>query len=86
MRRHNTLFVKSNKGNLYIFDLSKKEIFPCHRLVEHFYNLDTSNSESEEWGYNPSYIPCSNKSSKIKIVCGILVRNGSDPECMNSDC
>lgn len=48
MRRHNTLFVKSNKGNLYICDLSKKEIFPCHRLVEHFYNLDTSNSESED--------------------------------------
>ena len=46
----------------------------------------STSTEPEKWGYNPSYIPCSNKSSKIKIVCGNIVKNGSEPECMNSDC
>lgn len=46
----------------------------------------STSTEPEKWGYNPKYYDCPEKSSKRQIVCGNIVKNGSDPDCMNSDC
>ena len=46
----------------------------------------STSTEPEKWGYNPKYYDCSGNSSKRQIVCGNIVKNGSEPECMNSDC
>lgn len=48
MKRDSTLFIESNNGNLYVVDLLKKEIFPCHKLVKAIYDMDLDKNFSEE--------------------------------------
>lgn len=46
----------------------------------------SSSEEPKKYGYNPTSTPCSQTSPKMQIVCGNIVLNGRDPECMDSDC
>lgn len=38
-----TIFIESTKGNLYLYDFLKKEIIPCHPLIQVFDLLDRKN-------------------------------------------
>lgn len=46
----------------------------------------SSSEEPKKYGYKPSYYKCPAPSTKRQTVCGNIVLNGPDPECMDSDC
>ncbi len=46
----------------------------------------SSTTESEEYGYNPTTKPCPYPNPKREIVCGKLVKGGSEEFCVNSSC
>ena len=43
IKMKSTIFIESTKGNLYLYDFLKKEIIPCHPLIQVFDLLDRKN-------------------------------------------
>ena len=67
MKRDSTLFIESSNGNLYIIDLIKKEIFPCHKLIKCIYDLDIDRKGNNEYLYKQvKLVSKESKESEIK--------------------
>mgnify|MGYP003290308535 CR=1 FL=1 len=50
-------------------------------------SISSTSSANEEWGYNPTCIPCNFPiESKTQITCGKIVKGGKQKDCSNSDC